>query len=200
MTTLYDPEGRSIPCTVVTGGPCVVTQIKNLEKDGYQAVQLGYDQRKKKNTTKALIGHFNKANTEPQKQLVEFKKFSQELGKEPQLGQAIRAEDIFVEGDYIDVTGTTKGKGFQGVVKRHGFSGVGEQTHGQHNRQRAPGSVGASSFPSRVFKGMKMAGRTGGNRVKITNLKIMKIVPQENLLVLSGAIPGSKNAYIILEK
>lgn len=200
MTTLYDPEGRSIPCTVVTGGPCVVTQIKNLEKDGYQAVQLGYDQRKKKNTTKALIGHFNKANTEPQKQLVEFKKFSQELGKEPQLGQTIRAEDIFVEGDYIDVTGTTKGKGFQGVVKRHGFSGVGEQTHGQHNRQRAPGSVGASSFPSRVFKGMKMAGRTGGNRVKITNLKIMKIVPQENLLVLSGAIPGSKNAYIILEK
>ena len=155
---------------------------------------------KKKNTTKALIGHFNKANTEPQKQLVEFKKFSQELGKEPQLGQTIRAEDIFVEGDYIDVTGTTKGKGFQGVVKRHGFSGVGEQTHGQHNRQRAPGSVGASSFPSRVFKGMKMAGRTGGNRVKITNLKIMKIVPQENLLVLSGAIPGSKNAYIILEK
>lgn len=200
MTTLYDPEGRSIPCTVVTGGPCVVTQIKNLEKDGYQAVQLGYDQRKKKNTPKALIGHFNKANTEPQKQLVEFKKFSQELGKELQLGQTIRAEDIFVEGDYIDVTGTTKGKGFQGVVKRHGFSGVGEQTHGQHNRQRAPGSVGASSFPSRVFKGMKMAGRTGGNRVKITNLKIMKIVPQENLLVLSGAIPGSKNAYIILEK
>ena len=200
MTTLYDPEGRSIPCTVVTGGPCVVTQIKNLEKDGYQAVQLGSDQRKKKNTTKALIGHFNKANTEPQKQLVEFKKFSQELGKEPQLGQTIRAEDIFVEGDYIDVTGTTKGKGFQGVVKRHGFSGVGEQTHGQHNRQRAPGSVGASSFPSRVFKGMTMAGRTGGNRVKITNLKIMKIVPQENLLVLSGAIPGSKNAYIILEK
>ena len=161
MTTLYDPEGRSIPCTVVTGGPCVVTQIKNLEKDGYQAVQLGYDQRKKKNTTKALIGHFNKANTEPQKQLVEFKKFSQELGKEPQLGQTIRAEDIFVEGDYIDVTGTTKGKGFQGVVKRHGFSGVGEQTHGQHNRQRAPGSVGASSCPSPVFKGMKMAGRTG---------------------------------------
>lgn len=200
MTTLYDPEGRSIPCTVVTGGPCVVTQIKNLEKDGYQAVQLGYDQRKKKNTPKPLIGHFNKANTEPQKQLVEFKKFSQELGKELQLGQTIRAEDIFVEGDYIDVTGTTKGKGFQGVVKRHGFSGVGEQTHGQHNRQRAPGSVGASSFPSRVFKGMKMAGRTGGNRVKITNLKIMKIVPQENLLVLSGAIPGSKNAYIILEK
>ena len=197
MTTLYDPEGRSIPCTVVTGGPCVVTQIKNLEKDGYQAVQLGYDQRKKKNTPKPLIGHFNKANTEPQKQLVEFKKFSQELGKELQLGQTIRAEDIFVEGDYIDVTGTTKGKGFQGVVKRHGFSGVGEQTHGQHNRQRAPGSVGASS---RVFKGMKMAGRTGGNRVKITNLKIMKIVPQENLLVLSGAIPGSKNAYIILEK
>lgn len=200
MTTLYDPEGRSIPCTVVTGGPCVVTQIKNLEKDGYQAIQLGYDQRKKKNTPKPLIGHFSKANAEPQKQLVEFKKFSQDLGKELQLGQTIRAQDIFVEGDYIDVTGTTKGKGFQGVVKRHGFSGVGEQTHGQHNRQRAPGSVGASSFPSRVFKGMKMAGRTGGNRVKITNLKIMKIVPQENLLVLSGAIPGSKNAYIILEK
>lgn len=200
MTTLYDPEGRSIPCTVVTGGPCVVTQIKNLEKDGYQAVQLGYDQKKKKNTPKPLIGHFNKANAEPQKQLIEFKKFSEELGRELQLGQTIRVEDIFVEGDYIDAIGTTKGKGFQGVVKRHGFSGVGEQTHGQHDRQRAPGSVGASSFPSRVFKGMKMAGRTGGHRVKITNLQILKIVPQENLLVLSGAIPGSKNAYIILEK
>lgn len=200
MTTLYDPQGRSIPCTVVTGGPCVVTQIKNLAKDGYQAVQLGYDQRKKKNTPRSLIGHFSKANAAPQKKLVEFKKFSEELGKEVQLGQTIRIEDIFVAGDYIDAIGTAKGKGFQGVVKRHGFSGVGEQTHGQHNRQRAPGSIGASSFPSRVFRGTKMAGRTGGHRVKIANLQVLKIVPEENLLVVSGAIPGPKNAYIILEK
>lgn len=200
MTTLYDPQGRSIPCTVLTGGPCVVTQIKNLAKDGYQAVQLGYDQRKKKNTPRSLIGHFSKANAAPQKKLVEFKKFSEELGKEVQLGQTIRIEDIFVAGDYIDAIGTAKGKGFQGVVKRHGFSGVGEQTHGQHNRQRAPGSIGASSFPSRVFRGTKMAGRTGGHRVKIANLQVLKIVPEENLLVVSGAIPGPKNAYIILEK
>lgn len=200
MTTLYDPEGRSIPCTVVTGGPCVVTQIKNLEKDRYQAVQLGYEQRKEKNTPKSLIGHFSKAHTTPQKKLAEFKKFNEDLSKELQLGQTIRIEDIFVEGDYVDAIGIAKGKGFQGVVKRHGFGGVGQQTHGQHNRQRAPGSIGASSFPSRVFKGTRMAGRTGGHRVKVMNLKVMKIVPEENLLVISGAIPGSKNAYIILEK
>lgn len=200
MTTLYDSEGRSTPCTVVTGGPCVVTQIKSLEKDGYKAVQLGYDEKKEKNTTKPLLGHFSKAYTTPQKKLVEFKNSNEELGKELQLGQTIRLEDIFAEGDYVDAIGTAKGKGLQGVVKRHGFGGVGERTHGQHNRERAPGSIGASSFPSRVFKGTRMAGRTGGHRVKVMNLKVLKILPEKNLMVVSGAIPGSKNAYIILEK
>ncbi|MEM7055339.1 MAG: 50S ribosomal protein L3 [Bacteroidota bacterium] len=198
MTTLYDNEGRSIPCTVVTSGPCVVTQIKSLEKDGYKAVQLGYDEKKEKNTTKPLLGHFSQAQTTPRKKLVEFKNFNE--GLELQLGQSIHLEDIFAEGDYVDAIGTAKGKGFQGVVKRHGFGGVGEQTHGQHNRVRAPGSIGASSFPSRVFKGMRMAGRTGGHRVKVMNLRVMKIVPEKKLMIVSGSIPGPKNAYITLEK
>lgn len=200
MTTFYDSEGRSIACTVVTGGPCVVTQIKTMAKDGYQAVQLGYDDQKEKNTPKPLLGHFHKASATLLKKLVEFKNFEMLLGKELQLGQIIHVEDIFAAGDYVDVIGHAKGKGFQGVVKRHGFGGVGQKTHGQHNRQRAPGSIGASSFPSRVFKGMKMAGRTGAHRVKMMNLKVMKIVPEKKLLMLSGAIPGAKNAYIILEK
>lgn len=200
MTTLYDSEGRSMPCTIVTSGPCVVTQIKSLAKDGYKAVQLGYDEKKEKNTTKPLLGHFSQAQTTPKKRLVEFKNFNEELGKELQLGQSIHLADILAEGDYVDAIGTAKGKGFQGVVKRHGFGGVGEQTHGQHNRARAPGSIGASSFPSRVFKGMRMAGRTGGHRVKVMNLRVMKIVPEKNLMIVSGSIPGSKNAYITLEK
>ena len=198
MTTLYDDNGRSTPCTVVEGGPCVVTQIKTQDKDGYQAVQLAYAEKKEKNTTKSLQGHFKKANTTPKSKLVEFKDFAEELSVE--LGQTIRLEDIFQEGEYVDATGTTKGKGFQGVVKRHGFSGVGQRTHGQHNRERAPGSIGGASYPARVFKGMRMAGRTGGQRVKVTNLRILKIVPEQNLILINGPIPGPNNAHIILEK
>lgn len=200
MTTIYDSEGRSIPCTIITGGPCVITQIKSLEKDGYTAIQLGYDEKKLKNTTKPLINHFAKAKTTPKHKLVEFRDFNQELGQELQLGQSIHIQDIFAEGDYIDAIGTAKGKGFQGVVKRYGFSGVGGRTHGQHDRQRAPGSIGAASFPARVFKGMRMAGRTGGHRVKVMSLKILKMIPEKNLLVVSGPVPGPNNAYIILEK
>lgn len=200
MTTLYDEAGRSVPCTIITGGPCVVTQIKNVDKDGYSAIQLGYDDKKEKNTSKPLMGHFQKAQITPKRKLVEFKDFDEELGKEIQLGETIQLQDIFAEGEYIDAIGVSKGKGFQGVVKRHGFSGVGGKSHGQHNRERAPGAIGACSTPSRVFKGMRMAGRTGGQRVKITNLRIMKLLPEKNILVISGSVPGSKNGYIILEK
>ncbi len=200
MTTLYDSEGRSMPCTVIEGGPCIVTQIKTLAKDGYKAVQLSYDEKKEKNTTKPLLGHFKKANTSPKRKLVEFRNFDEGLEQEITLGQTICIKDIFIEGEYIDVIGTAKGKGFQGVVKRYGFSGVGGRTHGQHDRERAPGSIGASSFPSRVFKGMRMAGRTGGQRVKVGNLKVLQIFPEKNLIVVSGAIPGASNSYIILEK
>jgi large subunit ribosomal protein L3 len=200
MTTLYDDAGKSIPCTIITGGPCVVTQIKDVEKDGYAAIQLGFDDKKEKNTTKALMGHFQKAQTTPKRKLVEFKDFSEQLGKEVNLGETIHLQDVFTEGEYVDVIGLSKGKGFQGVVKRHGFGGVGGQSHGQHNRERAPGAIGACSFPSRVFKGMRMAGRTGGDRVKMMNLRVMKLMPEKNLLVVSGSVPGSKNSYIILEK
>ena len=198
MTVLYDDRGRSVPCTVIESGPCLVTQIKTLAQDGYQAVQLGYADKKKKNTSKALQGHFNKANCTPKRQLVEFKDFAKDL--DVKLGQTIRVEEIFKEGEYIDAVGTSKGKGFQGVVKRHGFRGVGDRTHGQHNRERAPGSIGGASYPARVFKGMRMAGRTGGQRVKVANLKVLKIVPEQNLIVINGAIPGPNNAYITLEK
>jgi large subunit ribosomal protein L3 len=194
MTTLYSDEGRSTPCTVIEGGPCVVTQIKTLATDGYQAVQMGYADKKEKHTSKPLQGHFKKAHCTPKRKLVEFKNFAEEL--EVKLGQTIRVEDIFTVGEYVDAIGTSKGKGFQGVVKRHGFSGVGDRTHGQHNRERAPGSIGGSSYPARVFKGMKMAGRTGGQRVKVANLKVLKVFPEHNLV----AIPGPLNAYIILEK
>ncbi len=200
MTTLYDSEGRSIPCTLITGGPCVVTQIRSIEKDGYAAVQLGYDDKKEKNTPKPLLNHFAKANTAPKYKLVEFRDFTQALGEEIKLGQTIHIQDIFEEGDYVDAIGIAKGKGFQGVVKRHGFGGVGSQSHGQHNRERAPGSVGASSFPSRVFKGTRMAGRAGGHRVKMMSLKVIKVIPEKNLLVVGGSVPGPKNGYIILEK
>ncbi len=198
MTTLYDSKGYSTPCTVIEGGPCVVTQIKTLAKDGYQAVQLGYADKKEKNTSKPLQGHFKKASCTPKRKLVEFKGFAEKLAVN--LGQTIRVEDIFKEGEYVDAMGTSKGKGFQGVVKRHGFRGVGDRTHGQHNRERAPGSIGGASYPARVFKGMRMAGRTGGQRVKVTNLQVMKIVPKQNLIVINGAIPGPNNAYITLEK
>ena len=195
MTSVYNAEGKNIPCTVIQAGPCVVTQVKTVEIDGYASVQLAYDEKKDKNTSKPMKGHFAKANTTAKKKLVEFKKFKDAKS----IGEVVTAE-LFVEGDLIDVVGTSKGKGFQGVVKRHGFAGVGGQTHGQHNRLRAPGSLGASSWPSRVFKGMRMAGRMGGDRVKVQNLQILKVYPEQNLLVVSGSIPGAKGSYVILEK
>ena len=200
MTSIYDNEGRSIPCTLVEAGPCVVTQLKNEETDGYNAVQLGFGERKDKNTPKALKGHFAKAKTTPKKKVVEFRDFRQDVDNPISLGQEITIGDIFAEEDFVDVIGTSKGKGFQGVVKRHNFGGVGQATHGQHNRLRAPGSIGACSFPSRVFKGLKMAGRTGGDRVKVVNLKVLKVISDKNLVLVSGSVPGAKNSYLILEK
>ena len=195
MTSIFDAEGKNIPCTVIEAGPCVVTQLRTVDLDGYTAVQLAFDDKKEKNTSGPLKGHFVKANTTPKRKLVEFKTFEdvKSLGDTVTVG-------IFAEGDFVDVVGTSKGKGFQGVVKRHGFSGVGGQTHGQHNRLRAPGSLGASSWPSRVFKGMRMAGRMGGDRVKIQNLEILKVYPEQNLLVVSGSIPGAKGSYVIVDK
>jgi len=195
MTSIFDAEGRNIPCTVIEAGPCVVTQLRTVDTDGYNAVQLAFDDKKEKNTTGSLKGHFEKAKTTPKRKLVEFKSFEEEKS----LGDVVNVE-IFAEGDFVDVVGTSKGKGFQGVVKRHGFGGVGGQTHGQHNRLRAPGSLGASSWPSRVFKGMRMAGRTGGDRVKIQNLQVLKVYADQNLLVVSGSIPGAKGSYVIVDK
>jgi len=195
MTSIFDAEGKNIPCTVIEAGPCVVTQIRTVENDGYAAIQLAFDEKKEKNTTASLKGHFAKAKTTPKRKLVEFEVFPEEKD----LGDVVTV-DIFAEGDYIDVVGTSKGKGFQGVVKRHGFGGVGGQTHGQHNRMRAPGSLGASSWPSRVFKGMRMAGRTGGDRVKVQNLQVLKVYPEQNLLVVSGSVPGAKGSYVIVDK
>ena len=199
MTSVFDAEGRNIPCTVIEAGPCVVTQIRTEETDGYAAVQLAYDEKKEKHTSAPLMGHFKKANTTPKRKLVEF---ANDFNKELQLGDTITVSDIFVEGEdsWVDVTGISKGKGFQGVVKRHGFAGVGGQTHGQHNRLRAPGSLGASSWPSRVFKGMRMAGRTGGDRVKILNLKVIKVIPENNFILVKGSIPGAKGSYVIVEE
>jgi len=195
MTSIFDAEGKNIPCTVIEAGPCVVTQLRTVDADGYTAVQLAFDEKKEKNTTGALKGHFAKAKTTPKRKLVEFKTFEDEKN----LGDTITVE-IFAEGDFVDVVGTSKGKGFQGVVKRHGFAGVGGQTHGQHNRLRAPGSLGASSWPSKVFKGMRMAGRMGGDRVKIQNLEVLKVYPEHNLMVVSGSIPGAKGSYVIVDK
>jgi large subunit ribosomal protein L3 len=195
MTSLYSAAGKNIPCTVIEAGPCVVTQVRTVEIDGYSAVQLAFDEKKEKHTSSAMKGHFEKAQTTPKRKLVEFRGFD----GEQQLGQTITV-DLFAEGEFVDVVGTSKGKGFQGVVKRHGFSGVGMQTHGQHNRLRAPGSLGASSYPSRVFKGMRMAGRTGGSRVKIQNLEILKVIPEQNLIVIQGAVPGPKGSYVMIEK
>ena len=194
MTSVFSAEGKNIPCTVIEAGPCVVTQIRTVEKDGYSAVQIAYDEKKEKHTSKSLLGQFAKANTTPKRKLVEFKSFDRELN----LGDTVTV-DQFVEGDWLDITGISKGKGFQGVVKRHGFGGVGDQTHGQHNRLRAPGSLGASSYPSRVFKGKRLAGRTGGDKVKVLNLKILKIIPENNLLLVKGSIPGAKGSYLIIE-
>jgi large subunit ribosomal protein L3 len=195
MTSIFDAEGKNIPCTVIEAGPCVVTQLRTVDTDGYKAVQLAFDDKKEKNTTGSLKGHFAKAKTTPKRKLVEFKYFEVEKS----LGEIVDVS-IFVEGDYVDVVGTSKGKGFQGVVKRHGFAGVGGQTHGQHNRLRAPGSLGASSWPSRVFKGMRMAGRMGGDRVKIQNLLVLKVYADQNLLVVSGSVPGAKGSYVIVDK
>ncbi len=196
MTSIYSAEGKNIPCTLVEAGPCVVTQIKTQDKDGYEAIQLGYGDKKEKNTPASLKGHFKKAKTAPKAKLVEFlNDFENELN----LGDTVDAQ-IFAEGEFVDVVGTSKGKGFQGVVKRHNFGGVGQQTHGQHNRLRAPGSIGAASYPARVFKGIKMAGRTGGDRVKIQNLQVMKVISDKNLIVVKGSIPGAKGSYVIIDK
>jgi large subunit ribosomal protein L3 len=195
MTSIYDEQGKNIPCTVIEAGPCVVTQVRTPEKDGYSAIQLAYGEKKEKHTTKALKGHFAAAKTTPKKVVAEFTRFQEKKT----LGEVVTVE-VFSEGEFVDVVGTSKGKGFQGVVKRHNFRGVNDATHGQHNRLRAPGSLGASSYPSRVFKGMRMAGRTGGNRVKMINLQVMKIVPEKNLLVVKGAVPGPNNSYVIIER
>ncbi|WKV13990.1 50S ribosomal protein L3 [Marivirga harenae] len=202
MTSIYGVDGRNVACTVIEAGPCVVTQVKKEETDGYSAIQLGYDERKEKNTPKALQGHFKNAQTTPKKKLAEFREYEgyDTFVDNYSLGQTVTISDVFEEGDFVDVAGSSKGKGFQGVVKRHGFGGVGQATHGQHNRQRAPGSIGGASYPARVFPGMRMAGRTGGERVKNTNLKVLKIIPEKNLLLVSGSIPGAKNSFVIIEK
>ncbi|MBR2947927.1 MAG: 50S ribosomal protein L3 [Bacteroidales bacterium] len=196
MTSVFDADGKNIPCTVIEAGPCVVTQIRTVEKDGYAAVQLAYDEKKEKHTSKAMKGHFDKAGTTPKRKLVEF---PADFAKELSLGDTVTVADLSEGLEWVDVTGISKGKGFQGVVKRHGFAGVGGQTHGQHNRLRHPGSLGASSWPSRVFKGMRMAGRMGGDRVKVLNLKVIKVIPENNLVLVKGSIPGAKGSYVILE-
>ena len=195
MTSVFGVDGKNVPCTVIEAGPCVVTQVKTEENDGYSALQLAYDDKKEKNVTKSLLGHFKKSKTSPKAQIVEFSEF----GEQYKLGETITV-DIFKDDTWVDVSGITKGKGFQGVVKRHGFSGVGGQTHGQKDQERAPGSVGASSDPSRVFKGMRMAGRAGGDKVKVINLRVIKIMPEKNLLLVKGSVPGHRGSYLIIEK
>ena len=195
MTSIFDENGKNIPCTVIQAGPCVVTQVRTDEKDGYHAVQLGFDDKTEKSATKAEMGHAKKAGTSVKKKVVEFQGFEEEY----KLGDLITVAH-FEEGEFVDVTGTSKGKGFQGVVKRHGFAGVGQATHGQHNRLRAPGSIGAASYPARVFKGMRMAGRMGTDTVKVQNLRVLKVVEDQNLLVVKGCVPGHKNAYVKIEK
>lgn len=197
MTSIYDANGKNIPCTVIEAGPCVVTQVRSLEKDGYEAIQLAFDEKKEKHTTKAELGHFAKAGITPKKVVAEFTRF--EPGHQKQFGDILLV-DIFLEGEFIDVVGISKGKGFQGVVKRHHFAGVGEATHGQHNRLRAPGSVGASSWPSRVMKGLRMAGRMGGDRIKVINLQVLKIIPGKNLILVKGAVPGHNGSYVKIER
>ncbi len=200
MTSVFGPAGENIACTVIEAGPCVVTQVKNVETDGYRAVQLSFGEKKEKNSTRAHIGHVKKASTTPKRNIIEFRDFRQEYDGLIELGKEVRVQDVFKEGDFLDAVGTSKGKGFQGVVKRHGFSGVGEATHGQHNRLRAPGSMGNASFASRVPKGKRLAGRMGNDRVKVTNLQVVKIMADQNLIVVSGSVPGAKNSTIILQK
>ncbi len=196
MTSVFSADGKNVPCTVIEVGPCVVTQIKTLENDGYEALQLGFEQKKEKHTTKPMAGHFKKAGVAPQRHLAEFKGFEGEY----KLGDTITVDSLFAETDFVDVQGTSKGKGYQGVVKRHGFGGVGQSTHGQHNRQRKPGSIGACSYPAKVFKGMRMAGQTGNENVTVQNLQVIKVLPEHNLLMIKGSIPGSKGSIVIIEK
>lgn len=197
MTSMFDENGKNIPCTVIEAGPCFVTQIKTKETDGYEAIQMAFDDKKEKHVNKAEAGHFKKAGVTPKRIVAEFSRF--EPGMRKSFGEELKV-DIFVEGEYIDVSGISKGKGFQGVVKRHGFSGVGESTHGQHNRLRAPGSIGAASTPARVFKGMKMAGQQGNQRCKIINLQVVKIVPEKNIIVVKGSVPGANGSYVKVER
>lgn len=194
MTSVYSAEGKNIPCTIIEAGPCVVTQVKKVDTDGYEAVQLAYGDKREKNTPKAMQGHFKKAGVEPKRKLVEFAGFEAK-----NLGDLVNV-DLFEEGEFVDVVGTSKGKGFQGVVKRHNFGGVGDATHGQHNRLRAPGSIGACSTPARVFKGMKMAGRMGSDRVTMQNLQVVKVYTEKNLIVVKGSIPGAKGSFVLIEK
>ena len=195
MTSVFSADGRNIPCTVIEVGPCVVTQVKTADVDGYEALQLGFEEKKEKHTTKPEQGHFSKAGVTPTRHLAEFKGF----GNQYALGDTI-ACDLFTEADFVDVVGTSKGKGYQGVVKRHGFGGVGQSTHGQHNRLRAPGSVGACSYPAKVFKGMRMAGQMGNERVTVQNLQVVKVIPEHNLIMIKGSIPGSKGSIVLIEK
>lgn len=195
MTSIYDENGKNLPCTIIEAGPCVVTQVRTNDTDGYEALQLGFDDKSDKRSNKAALGHAKKAGTAVKKKTVEFKSFDEEY----KLGDTITVA-MFQEGEFVDVSGTSKGKGFQGVVKRHGFGGVGQATHGQHNRLRAPGSIGAASYPARVFKGMRMAGQMGNEKVKVQNLRVLKVVEDKNLLVVKGCVPGAKNSYVIVQK
>ena len=196
MSSLFDEKGKNIPCTALQLGPCVITQIKTKDIDGYEAFQLGFEDKPIRKVNKSMSGHFNKAKVDPKKKLIEFK---MNFEKDLKLGDTITVEH-FKEGEYVDVSAISKGKGFQGVVKRHGFKGVGQSTHGQHNRLRAPGSIGAASYPARVFKGMRMAGQTGAEKVKIQNLIVLKVMPEKNVLVVKGSVPGHKNSYVIVQK
>ncbi|MDE6755918.1 MAG: 50S ribosomal protein L3 [Muribaculaceae bacterium] len=195
MTSVFSADGKNVPCTVIEVGPCVVTQVKTVEKDGYDALQLGFEDKKEKHTTQPMMGHFKAAGVAPQRHLAEFKGFNGEY----KLGDTITV-DLFTDNDFVDVVGTSKGKGFQGVVKRHGFGGVGQSTHGQHNRLRAPGSIGACSYPAKVFKGMRMAGQMGNERVTVQNLQVVKVLPEHNVLMIKGSIPGSKGSIVLIEK
>ncbi|MFO7923352.1 MAG: 50S ribosomal protein L3 [Bacteroidales bacterium] len=195
MTSVFGEDGKYLPCTVIEAGPCVVTQVKTREKDGYEAVQLAFDDRKEKSCNKPMLGHFRKANTTPKRKLHEFRGFEEEFKPGDQI-----TVDLLKNDTWLDITGMSKGRGFQGVVKRHGFSGVGQATHGQHNRMRAPGSIGSSSYPSRVFKGMRMAGRMGGENVMMISLRVVKIIPESNLLLVMGSVPGAKGSYLIIQQ
>jgi large subunit ribosomal protein L3 len=196
MTSIYNADGKILPCTIIETGPCVVTQVKTQEKDGYESVQLGYGEKSEKSTPAPLMGHFKKAKTTPKQKVAEFYNFTKEVS----LGETLAVNDVFNEGEFVSVIGTSKGKGFQGVVKRHGFAGVGQATHGQHNRLRAPGSLGPGSYPGRVFKGMRMAGQTGNKQSTVENLQVLKVDAERNLIVVKGAVPGAKGSFVIVRK